>query len=74
MATLTALIKKTRVNLLKEMHQHILNLDDEEKYYTWITYGVPDEPTEEDYRFIADNDDLWDDIHTLFMNLTATKN
>ena len=73
MATLTTLVKRTRIHLLKKMHHHILNLDDEEKYYAWITFGVPDELTEEDYKFIAEHDDLWKATHTLFMHLTTNK-
>lgn len=67
------LIKETRVNLLKEMHKYIIDLNNERKYLIWVTYGIPDEPIEEDYKFIAETDELWDKIHGLFMLLTADK-
>lgn len=48
---------KTKIQLLKDMHKYIINeIDDENAYYEWIEIGVPDEPTEEDFEYIAEND------------------
>lgn len=45
--------KEQRIQLLKQMNQYIIDLGDEEVYEAWFSLGVPDEPTEEDYEFIA---------------------
>ena len=51
--------KEQRMELLKGMNQYIIDLGDEEAYDTWFSCGVPDEPTEDDYEFIADNIEEW---------------
>ena len=58
-----------RKQLLKEMHKYIIEMGDEEIYMDWITLGVPDEPSEDDYEFIAENDDEWNDVCGLFGKL-----
>jgi len=42
-----------RVNLLKSMHNIMLHMNNEDAYWCWVELGVPDEPTEDDFRFIA---------------------
>ena len=63
-----------RIQLAKEMNQYILNLGDEEIWLHWIELGVPDAPSEEDYEFIAENDDEWVDLCELFGELTGKAN
>lgn len=58
-----------RVKLLKQMNAYIINLGDEEIWMEWIMVGVPDEPCEEDYQYIAENDKDWIDICELFGQL-----
>lgn len=65
---------KCRIQLTKEMNQYILNLEDEEIWFNWIAVGVPDEPSEADYEFIAENDDEWVDLCELFGRLTHVPN
>lgn len=60
---------KARKELLKQMNQYIIDLGDEEIWIDWIMVGVPDEPCEEDYQFIAENDNEWVDICKLFGQL-----
>ena len=62
---------KTRITLLKQMNTYIINLGDEEIWMDWITVGVPDEPCEEDYQYIAENDKSWIDICELFGQLVG---
>ena len=62
---------QARIKLLKEMNTYIINMDDEEIWMDWITLGVPDEPSEDDYKFIAENDDEWNDVCGLFGKLVA---
>ena len=61
--------KEQRIELLKGMNQYIINLGDEEAYDMWFSCGVPDEPTEDDYEFIADNIEEWVYVCQLFGRL-----
>ena len=63
-------MKQARIEILKQMNQYIIDLGDEEVWMTWITLGVPDEPSEDDYDFIAGNEDEWLDTVKIFANLT----
>ena len=58
-----------RKKLLKKMNTYIVEMGDEEIWATWITLGVPDAPSEDDYDFIAENDDEWNDVCGLFGKL-----
>lgn len=63
-------IVKDRVKLLKEMNEYFVNkVADEGSYETWITYGVPENPCEEDFLFFAEDDKEWVDICRLFGDL-----
>ena len=62
-------IKSIRKSLLKDMHNYVFQLGDESYYEWWTQYGVPDEPTEEDYDFIAEENDLWDDAVDIFSKI-----
>lgn len=48
-----------REKLLKDMHQYIIEIGDEDIYIDWVTLAVPDEPTEEDFESIAEDDEMW---------------
>ena len=63
-------MKQARIELLKQMNQYIIDLSDEEVWLEWITEGVPDEASEDDYDFIASNEDEWLDTVKIFANLT----
>ena len=68
-------IRATRIRQLKAMHElMILANDEEEITMTWLTYGVPDCPTENDYEFIAEDDIAFDECFDLFIKLIAEKN
>lgn len=60
-----------RKKLLKEMNTYIIEMGDEEIWMDWITLGVPDAPSEDDYDFIAENDDEWNDVCGLFGRLAV---
>lgn len=60
---------KARVNQLKAMHELMCNSNDEEIYYSWIVTGVPDEPSEEDFEYIAMDDDSYNECWDLFVKL-----
>ena len=61
--------KEQRIQLLKGMNQYIIDLGDEEVYDAWFSLAVPDEPTEDDYEFIADNIEEWVYVCQLFGRL-----
>lgn len=60
----------TRKRLVEEMHAYIIEMGDEDVWMDWIMLGVPDEPSEEDFEYIAENDDEWEDLCRLFGKLT----
>lgn len=64
--------KKTieiRVKLLKGMHQYIIEIGDEDIYMDWVTLAVPDEPREDDFESIAEDDENWVECCSLFGRL-----
>lgn len=66
------MLKKTvkeRIEALKDMHEFIINQDDEELYSVWITYGVPDEPTDETLESIASDINECLDVKEFFVKL-----
>jgi hypothetical protein len=64
---------KTRITLLKQMNKYIIDMGDEQIWEHWITLGVPDAPTEEDYEFIAENDEEWAEVCKLFGRLVKAE-
>ena len=65
--------RATRLELLHNMHNIVLHLNNENAYYNnWIVYGMPDEPTEDDFEYIADNLDEFKDITTAFYKVVAS--
>ena len=61
--------KEERIELLKCMHKAIMNIDDETAYMHWIVLGVPDEPQENDFDYIAEDDESFIECVKLFCNL-----
>lgn len=63
-------MKDTRIGFLKQMQEYIqFHIADEDAYARWIQI-VPDEADEEDFEFIADNNDLWISACTTFGKIT----
>ena len=60
-----------KMNLLGDMNRYVINLGDEEAWEWWITV-VPDEMTEDDLEFIANDRELWTDVCTLFGKIVKT--
>lgn len=58
-----------RIGLLKDMHNYIIDMGDEDIYDRWIEDGVPDEPDNEIFEFIASDDDEWIEVCILFGKL-----
>ena len=72
MVTTREQLIKDRIEIAKAMNKYIINLGDEEIWESWITLGIPDCPSEEDYEFIASDDDEWTDLCKLFGILVKT--
>lgn len=63
--------KEARIAQLKAMHELMINANDENIYMIWIMTGVPDEPMEEDFEYIAENDKAYNECFDLFVRLIA---
>ena len=59
---------KSRIKLLQTLHEIMMNMNDEDCYFTWIL-AVPDEPSENDFAWIASNDDEFNYVLDLFERL-----
>lgn len=62
-----------RIEQLKAMHEVMLNASSENIYMSWITCGVPDCPLEDDYEFIAEDDERYNETVDLFIKLVSKK-
>lgn len=59
MRYLTKEIKKEREEVVRSMHTLIFELNNEDAYLEWISVAVPDCPNDEDYEFIAEDEDCF---------------
>lgn len=57
-----------RIEQLKIMHEIMKNSRDEDIYCAWI-YVVPDEPSESDFESIAEDDEAFEEVFSLFYDL-----
>lgn len=69
MAKVSKEMVNIRIKLLKDMHQYIIEIGDEEIYMDWVTLAVPDEPREDDFESIAEDDENWIECCSLFGRL-----
>ena len=58
-----------RVEQLKAMHELMRNANDEDIYMTCIVAGVPDEPSEEDFEYIAMDNEAYNECFDLFIEI-----
>lgn len=59
-------MRDMRINFLKQMHEYIqFHINDENAYMIWILI-VPDDPQEDDFEFIAEDEELWTSACTTF--------
>lgn len=57
---------ENNIELLKAMDVVVRYLNDEEAIEPWLMYGVPDEADDDDYEYIASNDELMNDTCACF--------
>lgn len=62
-------LKTLKMNILGGMNEYILNLNDEDAIEPWLMCGVPDDATEDDLEYIADDYEEWVDIVNLFARI-----
>lgn len=53
---------KLRINQLKAMDEFVHSINNEELMEDWLSCGVPDEASEEDYSYIANDKKLGADL------------
>lgn len=70
--TIASWTLRARVAQLKAMHELISNANDEHIYMSWICV-MPDGATEEDFRDIAFDDELYNECFDLFVELIKHK-
>lgn len=62
------------INDVKRMNEEIINLGDELYWLDWITLGVPDEATEEDFEWYADEPEEYELLKKLFKAIMKEAN
>ena len=65
-------MRKVRLDLVHQMHEYIMNAGDEEIYEIWMRDCIPDEPSEEDFEFFADDPTEFRELCTIFGFLACT--
>lgn len=60
-----------RMEQLELMHQLMMKANDENLYMRWITIGPPDDPSEDDFEFIAENNERYNECCDLFIELVS---
>ena len=63
---------EARMTQLKAMHELMCNANDEGIYMEWI-YLMPDEPSEDEFQYIAMDDEQYNDCFDLFVELIRGK-
>lgn len=59
-----------KVEFIKALNEIVLGLGDEDLIDLWLMNGVPDQPSEEDFEFIANDQESFDDLINLFVRLS----
>lgn len=62
------------INDVKRMNAEIIDLGDELYWMDWITLGVPDEATEEDFEWYADDLEEYELLKKLFKAIMEEAN
>lgn len=64
---------ETRIRRLKAMHEMVVCANDENLTMRWLSVGVPDCPTEDDFLSIATDSEEYDRIKKLFLEIITDK-
>lgn len=58
-----------RTNQLKAMDEFVHSINNEELVEDWLSCGVPDEASEEDYSYIASDEELYKTCVRIFKRI-----
>lgn len=64
-------IRNLRLQLTHQMHNYIMNTGDENIYAVWMTEGIPDCPSEEDFEYYANDPFEFRELCELFGQLVC---
>ena len=64
-------IMERRITVLKAMDEAVREMNDEYAMDSWLMVGVPDEASEDDYEFIAENHEEYIDVVKVFARIVA---
>ena len=53
--------KQDRIDWLKALYYAVIE-DGDESLYMSLIWIIPDEAQDDDFEYIAENEDLWDDV------------
>ena len=59
-----------KVEFIKALNEIIIGLGDEDLIDLWLMNGVPDQPDQEDFEFIANNQKSFDEVVNCFVRLS----
>lgn len=54
--------EENRIEILKAMHTIMTYMNNENAYWSLVTLGVPDEPQEDDFESIAEDEDSFNEV------------
>ena len=57
-----------RLNNVRLMHETMLDMNNENCYFSWI-YEMPDEPMEEDFEWFAEDEERYMELYLYFVKL-----
>ena len=57
-----------RLNNVRLMHETMLDMNNENCYFSWI-YEMPDEPMEEDFEWFAEDEERYMELYNYFIKL-----
>lgn len=60
---------KLRINQLKAMDEFVHSINNEELMEDWLSCGVPDEASKEDYSYIASDEELYKTCVRIFKRI-----
>lgn len=64
-------VMESRITALKAMDNAVRGMNDEYAMDSWLMVGVPDEASEDDYEFIAENHEEYIDVVKVFARIVA---
>ena len=66
--TVAEQITEKRIENLRKMHDRMLHMNNENAYMWWIEY-MPDEPSDDDFASIAEDDEQYEEMVEVFLKV-----